>query len=311
MLQISITGEPGCGKTTVAKLIAKDLGAHYLSTGSIQREIAAKLGISTLELNKMAETDKSIDEQVDAHTRALGNSQQRVVVDSRLAWRFLPRSLKIFLVCPPSVAANRVFNQNRAKENFDTKEQAIESLVLRHESEKARFAKYYGAALGNLRNYDLVIDTSMASPQAISKEICLVARNFRQDISSPPKILISPANLFPTQDIREVAQSYLTSVRNHFGDDRLRDGDVGLLDVCRVAGTWAIVDGHKRAALALDVHAEFLTARLRGLDDEVLWPGVTARSLLEGEVTWSRIYDWEAAFDFKFSSYPSFLPAIS
>ena len=306
-LQISITGEPGCGKTTVATLVAQDLGAGYLSTGSIQRELAARMGVSTLELNRIAEKDRSIDEQIDAHTKALGGSRQLVVVDSRLAWRFLPASLKVFLVCPPSVAASRVYTQKRAEENYESREHAAESLVLRHESERARFAEYYGASLGNLRNYDLVIDTSIASPGAIAEAVGRIAKT-RRDLTSLPRVLISPASLFPTQDVGGVAEPYLAPVRSHFGDDRIRSGDMGLLEVCRVSGAWAVVDGHKRTALGLGLHAEFLHASLRGLDDEVLRPGVTARSLLESEVTWSRIHDWEAAFDFTFVSYPPFLP---
>ena len=97
-LHISISGEPGCGKTTIAKILAERLNATYISTGLIQRDIASKRGLTTLELNLLAETDGSIDEQIDAHTRSLGNSHQNLVVDSRLAWRFLPASLKVFLV---------------------------------------------------------------------------------------------------------------------------------------------------------------------------------------------------------------------
>ena len=306
-LQITITGEPGCGKTTVAKLLAEELGLNYVSTGAIQREIADKRGLTTLELNRRAEDDKSIDDQIDAHTRKLAQSRQDVVVDSRLAWHFLPESLKIFLVCPTEVAAKRVFAEGRNKEQYPSKDLAIASLTQRYESEIARFRKYYGATLSNLRNFDLVIDTTVASPEVIAKEICAFIRS-KTVHPELPRILISPTSLFPTQAITEISLPKLTLVRNHFGLDLLRFGDIGCLRVLRLENVWAIYDGHKRTALAVDLNRSFLHSTLVGQDDEVITMGLTVRSFVHRELTWSRIYDWEAAFEMKMVAYPAFLP---
>ena len=43
-MKISITGDLGSGKSTVAKQLAKDLGFDYISTGTIFREIAKEYG---------------------------------------------------------------------------------------------------------------------------------------------------------------------------------------------------------------------------------------------------------------------------
>lgn len=64
-MKISITGDLGSGKSTVAKQLAKDLGFDYISTGTIFREIAKEYGIDVLKLNKLALTDTSIDDRVD------------------------------------------------------------------------------------------------------------------------------------------------------------------------------------------------------------------------------------------------------
>ena len=53
-MKISITGDLGSGKTTVAKLLCAKLGYSYFSTGAIQRELAQKLGVDTLSLNKIS-----------------------------------------------------------------------------------------------------------------------------------------------------------------------------------------------------------------------------------------------------------------
>lgn len=52
---VAIDGPSGAGKTTVAKLIAKELGYNYLDTGALYRAIAVSLR------NKGAETDDSDD----------------------------------------------------------------------------------------------------------------------------------------------------------------------------------------------------------------------------------------------------------
>lgn len=50
---VAIDGPSGAGKTTVAKLVAKELGYNYLDTGALYRAIAVSLR------NKGAETDDS------------------------------------------------------------------------------------------------------------------------------------------------------------------------------------------------------------------------------------------------------------
>jgi CMP/dCMP kinase len=266
-LQVSITGEPGCGKTTVAKIVAQLLGAQYTSTGSIQRDIAASMGISTLELNQRAESDPTIDQQIDANTIALGQSGKMVVVDSRLAWRFLPASLKVFLVCPPEVAATRVFDQNRANETYASKDEAIAKLIARHDSEKLRFAKYYGAQLSNLRNYDVVIDTSLAKPEVIAAAIAETAKQ-RATLQLAPLLLLSPQTLKPNQSLINSEKPTVD----------------GLIHCCKLGAHWSIVAGHAQVKAALAAGQTFLAARLAGQDDEVIRAGVTARSLSQTSV---------------------------
>lgn len=266
-LQISITGEPGCGKTTVARLLCERLQLEYTSTGSIQREIAAQMGITTLELNRLAETDSTIDQRIDAHTIALGESGRSVLVDSRLAWRFLPRSLKVFLVCPPEVAASRVFDQNRSNESYRTKEEAIAALIARFDSEKLRFAKYYGASLGNLRNYDVVINTSAASPEQVAEVIVDIAQaralghsTLGHSKYSGPLIFACPAQL-------------LTGPSPGPRDDEV-------LRLARLGKSWAVVTGRKAAIAAQMAAQPLVSAELIAQDDEVIETGITARSFI-------------------------------
>ena len=99
---ITISGDIGSGKSTTGKLPCKKLDFNYLSTGAIQRQIAADMGMTTLELNHLTDSRLDIDEKIDSYTRALNDQDDNYVVDSRLAWHFIPKSYKVFLLCAKS-----------------------------------------------------------------------------------------------------------------------------------------------------------------------------------------------------------------
>ena len=159
-MQITISGNLGSGKSTIAKLLAKKYDLKHYSVGDFMRQLAKNREISLLELSKIAEEDKSVDEELDNMTKNL-RKQDDFVIDSRLAFHFLPESLKIFLKVTYDVAAQRIFkdNRDREKENISL-EQTKQNIITRTESEKKRYQEYYGLDYTNEQNYDLVIDTS-------------------------------------------------------------------------------------------------------------------------------------------------------
>ena len=80
---ITITGDLGSGKSTVAKLIAEKTGMEYFSTGKIQRKIAEELKIDTLELNKRGKEDKSTDNLIDGKLIAMNNDgTNNIILDT-------------------------------------------------------------------------------------------------------------------------------------------------------------------------------------------------------------------------------------
>ena len=62
---ISITGKLGSGKSTICGIMKERYGFEIFSTGTINREYARRLGISTLELNKRLNEDPSLDKEID------------------------------------------------------------------------------------------------------------------------------------------------------------------------------------------------------------------------------------------------------
>ena len=71
------------------------------------RKIAIDMGITLNELSKIAETDSSIDISIDNEVKKAGEMSQ-VVIDSRLAFHWIPESFKIYLELEPKVAKERI-----------------------------------------------------------------------------------------------------------------------------------------------------------------------------------------------------------
>jgi cytidylate kinase len=173
---ISITGDLGSGKSTVSNILCKQLNYEYIYTGKIQREIALKYNMTTLELNKYSETHPEIDEEIDSTFKSLNESSD-LIVDSRLAWFFIPLSFKVFLKTDLAVSANRISgDNNRKNEKYLSKEDAINKIVERKASENKRYMELYGADCSDLSNFNLVVDTSSATPEQIA-EIILAKYN--------------------------------------------------------------------------------------------------------------------------------------
>jgi len=168
---ITITGDLGSGKSTVSKILIEKLNFEYVYTGKIQREIANRHQMTTLELNQYAETHPEIDEEIDATFKALNNSTD-LIVDSRLAWFFIPESFKVYLMTEIAIAADRISNDRQRKnEKYVSKEEAIKDILARKASENKRYMELYGADCADLSNFNLMIDTSYITPEKVADMI--------------------------------------------------------------------------------------------------------------------------------------------
>ncbi len=167
--KITLTGDLGSGKSTVSRLLCEHTGFEYISTGKVQRQSAQELGLDTLEMNRRADTDPSIDERIDGIFVALGHDPKGCVIDSRMAWFFLPDSFKVFLKTDVHVAVQRILNDpDRNSEQYETAEEAVQKILARKASENARFLEKYGADCADLNNFDLVIDTAERSQGVVA-----------------------------------------------------------------------------------------------------------------------------------------------
>lgn len=188
---LTLSGELGSGKSEVSVRLARALGARRVSTGEAQRAIADSRGVSTLELNRLAESDPTIDDEIDGVFRSLAATPDPLVVDSRMAWHFLPRSYKVHLVVDPAEGATRVLGRTGSHaEHYESVAQALAGMEQRVESERRRFLRIYGVDIFRLRNYDLVVDTSQAPPSEVADAI--LSRYREPPPGGPPALLVAP-----------------------------------------------------------------------------------------------------------------------
>ncbi len=202
-MNITITGNLGSGKSSVCKELQKS-GFTIISAGDIFREIAAEKGMTVLELNEAAKKDRSIDDLLDQRSTKLGKEMDHTVFDSRLAWHFVDNSFKVFLLVDTQEAARRVFDgADRGAESYQDMEKARAGLEERARLEQERFRMLYGIDYYDVCNYDLVIESSCASPYQIAQEI---QRNFDlyQQQPFPTKVELNLRRLHPSVPLADL-----------------------------------------------------------------------------------------------------------
>ena len=128
------------------------------------RKMALDRGITLLQLSTMAERDRSIDAEIDAEIKKL-RSREGTVIDSRLAFHWIPESFKVFLDLPMEISEQRIRqdlreNKFRGASDRMQEEEIYQKTVARLESEYKRYKELYGIEnYADKKNFDLIIDT--------------------------------------------------------------------------------------------------------------------------------------------------------
>lgn len=196
--KISLAGDLGSGKSTVSAILKEALGAEIYSTGAIVRDIATRRGMSVGELNVYMETHPEIDHEIDDGLKALSRDERALIIDSRMAWHFTAGTFRIYLSTDTMTSARRILSAGRAEEQAATVEEMAASIRARRASEEKRYMEQYGVNIKDLTNYDLVVDTSFATPQAVADAVLSAFRAWQEDKSfrcaylCPARLLTAP-----------------------------------------------------------------------------------------------------------------------
>ena len=280
-MNITITGNLGSGKSTVCKELAK-IDYQIISTGTIFREIAKERGLSVIELNEevnreIAAGKHDIDDMIDNRSKKLGDELDNAVFDSRLAWNFVAESFKVFLMVDINEAANRVFNDNRDTETYASVQECKKALLDRQLLEQERFAQLYGIDYYSMNNYNLVLETTNATPETIAKEILKRFEEYKQQ-KFKQIMLLNPTSVYPTQKVGEAA------VLETEGTD-YREIKVGIRN-----NEWYVLDGQEQLLDAVRKEQPFIYA--------------TAENQSLAAVEISYVTDFEKAGNFRYKKYP-------
>lgn len=160
---LTIGGLAGTGTTTAAKVLSEKLDIPFLSTGSIFREMAKERGMSVLEFSEYAEKDNNIDIEIDRRQAELAKSSDNLIIEGRLSAYFVEANLKLWLVTPFDVRAERI-----ADREDKTVDLAKHEIIIREESEALRYKDIHDIDISSMDIYDLVINSGSFSPEQIA-----------------------------------------------------------------------------------------------------------------------------------------------
>lgn len=288
---VAISGDLGSGKSTVASLVARQTDRRVVSTGAMQRSIAAAKGVSTLQANLDAEVDESIDAQIDDMLRREGLNGPPTVFDSRLAWHFVPDALTVHLVVSPDVGVERIQGRSGSiAENYADASIAFSALNARVTSERQRFKTKYQVDISRLRNYHVVVDSSDASPVEIAALIIEVLNGEREQ-----GLWISPRRVIPTGNcIRMLAPDDMPP---------LTEDPEGSF-VCYAQPFFFAARNYQELSSAIKSGRSLVPAGLEAEGEDVIAGGLSAVEYMRSETSLSWLYDWEDFHGFRFTQYP-------
>lgn len=168
---ITIAGLLGSGKSSTAKAVASALGYKHFSSGDLFRQIATERGLSVEAMNLTAEIQQDIDYRVDELLQKMYASENNMVIDSRMAWHWMPDSFKVFLILDVDTASQRIFNHSkeggRVSEHAQSIEQVRASIGRRFASEQKRYFDLYKVNPTDPQNFDMVLNTKFNNLEKI------------------------------------------------------------------------------------------------------------------------------------------------
>lgn len=173
---ITIAGKPGSGKSTASKTVANQLGFKHFSSGDFFRAIGRERGIDVFQANLIAEQESEIDHLVDDQLKKLGTTEDNMVIDSRMAWHWMPYSFRVYLDLDLLIASERILKslddaRMEVEDIPQTPAAYAARLQDRLDSETRRYRSLYDVNPYNPANYDLVIDTAVNNPETVQAKI--------------------------------------------------------------------------------------------------------------------------------------------
>ncbi|MCQ2084757.1 MAG: RNA-guided pseudouridylation complex pseudouridine synthase subunit Cbf5 [archaeon] len=186
-MRITISGQPGTGKTTLCGKLSEALGLKAVVFGQVFRQLAAEKGMTLVELGALAEKDPQIDADIDAKIVETARNSPDIILESRLSAYMLTRNgipaLRVYLTASPEVRFARI----GLREDKEI-QRALEETAAREASEAKRYMMYYNIDITDRSVYDLIVDTDNLTPDEVLQKI-LDAVRVRDMLVKDPKAI--------------------------------------------------------------------------------------------------------------------------
>ena len=186
---VTISGSPGSGKSTIAKLLVSKLGYERVYAGGIMRDTARERGLRLEEFMEYLSSDAVLEKEIDYRVRdrayALERSGKNVLVEGRVQYHLISESIKIYIKVDAAEGARRILGDLQdTKASVDRNQRIVKTVdemvrvnFEREETDAARYQKLYGIDPRVESQYDLVIDTTaISAEQAMEKVVKFIEK---------------------------------------------------------------------------------------------------------------------------------------
>ena len=265
-MNITITGDIGSGKSTVASIIADKLNMTIVETGELYRKYSNEKGTDVLGQNKS--DDWSIDRKIDTEIQRLGKEMDNTIFVSRLAWHFVPDAINVYLTVNPVLAAKRVLaNKSRISEKHSDYKETIKYNAERKTLELNRYKKMYNLDdPSGYTNADIIVAIGKNNVDDVSN--CIIRAIQNNEFGT----FIDPKTCLPTQVIRDFNPNRLTEYIQDFSkiiDDVYASNS---LVISYDGLNYYINDGHHRVIALVKNNIKFV--RVYGVNNISVKPDI-------------------------------------
>lgn len=296
---LTITGKLGSGKSTICKLLAEKHGFKIYSTGEIQRKIALEMGISTLELNELMRKDSKYDDLIDNEVVRISHEckSENIIFDSRMAFHFVEDAYDIFATIDPLEAARRVMKSPRgSEETYQDERDAELKLLERSRIENIRFKEIYKIDNLDYMNYNLIIDTTWNTPEALANIIFDKVKGIH---SKKGQIMISPKSLYPTIEMQDIN---MQRVQEYIDNPSKMQEPIKIVYLDNYN---YIIEGHHRVLAALLSDKDFVLAQMAEKEGNMTDRTIEMLESKLRTVGKKILLDYESMAKFQYKSYPA------
>lgn len=166
---VTVGGLAGTGTSTLCRRLADRLGLPYVYTGGLFRDEATRRGLTLGQLSDLTRQDETIDRALDDRQVEL-LAGGGLILEGRMAGWLARRhglhALTVWVVCDEDERLRRITE----RDGGDIETQRARTRA-REASERDRYRRYHGAEIDDVDVYDLVLDSTDASPDELADAV--------------------------------------------------------------------------------------------------------------------------------------------